>query len=240
MLRARALLAIAIVSSMSLMAAAAERRPNVILIMTDDQGWGDVGFHGNPQIETPHLDALAHQSLELTRFYVCPVCSPTRASLMTGRYNYRTGAIDTYLGRSTMVADEVTLAEMLSGGRLPDRHLRQVAPGRQLSLAGDGPGLWRVARPSRRRHGAAGRSARRQLFRSDPDAQRPGRADARLLQRRVHRCGRSSSSRKTQPSRSSFICLSTARTVRCRCPTSTISVTRARDFPTTSPAYTAW
>ena len=95
-------------------APAAPRGPNVILIMTDDQGWGDVGFHGNPHLKTPHLDALARESLELTRFYVCPVCSPTRASLMTGRYNYRTGAIDTYLGRSTMVAEEVTLAEMFS------------------------------------------------------------------------------------------------------------------------------
>ncbi|MEX2111764.1 MAG: arylsulfatase [Pirellulales bacterium] len=92
----------------------AARWPNVILIMTDDQGWGDFGFHGNAKIETPHLDALARASTELTQFYVCPVCSPTRASLMTGRYNYRTGAIDTYLGRSTMAADEVTVAEMLA------------------------------------------------------------------------------------------------------------------------------
>ncbi len=115
MLRAQVvLLANAVFLWTSLIATAAERRPNVILIMTDDQGWGDVSFHDNPRIETPNLDALAKQSLELTRFYVCPVCSPTRASLMTGRYNYRTGAIDTYLGRSTMVAEEVTLAEMLS------------------------------------------------------------------------------------------------------------------------------
>ncbi len=90
------------------------RGPNVLLIMTDDQGWGDVGFHGNPQLKTPHLDRLAGQSTELTQFHVCPVCSPTRASLLTGRYNYRTGAIDTYLGRSTMAGDETTVAEMLS------------------------------------------------------------------------------------------------------------------------------
>jgi arylsulfatase A-like enzyme len=89
-------------------------RPNVLLILTDDQGWGDVGFHGNPTLKTPHLDRLAEQSTELARFHVCPVCSPTRASLLTGRYNYRTGAIDTYLGRSTMAADETTLAEILS------------------------------------------------------------------------------------------------------------------------------
>jgi arylsulfatase A-like enzyme len=85
-----------------------------VLIMTDDQGWGDFGFHGNQKIKTPRLDQLARQSIELTQFYVSPVCSPTRASLLTGRYNYRTGAIDTYLGRSSMAPDETTLAEMLS------------------------------------------------------------------------------------------------------------------------------
>ncbi|MGD9720980.1 MAG: arylsulfatase [Pirellulales bacterium] len=91
----------------------APRRPNIVLIMTDDQGWGDLSLHGNPHLQTPHIDSLARDGAELTHFYVSPVCSPTRASLMTGRYNYRTGAIDTYLGRSTMVSDEVTLAEML-------------------------------------------------------------------------------------------------------------------------------
>ncbi len=89
-------------------------RPNVLLIVTDDQGYGDLGCHGNPTIRTPHLDRLAQQSVELTSFYVCPVCSPTRASLMTGRYNYRTGVVDTYLGRSLMYPDEVTLAEMFA------------------------------------------------------------------------------------------------------------------------------
>src|SRR5438309_1799109 len=64
------------------------RRPNVVLILTDDQGYGDLGVHGNPKIKTPHLDALAAASAELRSFYVSPVCTPTRASLMTGRYNY--------------------------------------------------------------------------------------------------------------------------------------------------------
>jgi arylsulfatase A-like enzyme len=90
-----------------------EARPNVILIMTDDQGYGDLGFHGNDKIRTPHLDRLAGESAQMTQFYVCPVCSPTRASLMTGRYNFRTGVVDTYLGRSMMHAEEVTLAEWL-------------------------------------------------------------------------------------------------------------------------------
>lgn len=91
------------------------RRPNVLLIMSDDHGYGDLGFHGNPKIRTPHLDRLARQSVGFRSFYVSPVCSPTRASLLTGRYNYRTGVVDTYLGRSLMHGDEMTLAEILSG-----------------------------------------------------------------------------------------------------------------------------
>ena len=87
--------------------------PNVIVIITDDQGYGDLGVHGNTIIRTPNIDRFAQQSAVLERFHVCPVCSPTRASVMTGRYHLRTGAIDTYLGRSLMDPAEVTLAEML-------------------------------------------------------------------------------------------------------------------------------
>src|SRR5947209_17462552 len=93
---------------------AAARPPNVLLIVTDDQGYGDLGYHGNPRIQTRHVDKLARQSVELKYFYVSPVCAPTRASLMTGRYNYRTGVVDTFLGRAMMHGDEVTLAEMLA------------------------------------------------------------------------------------------------------------------------------
>lgn len=91
----------------------AERPPNIVLIVTDDQGFGDLGCHGNDKIKTPNLDRLCSEGVELTQFHVSPVCSPTRASLMTGRYNYRTGVVDTYLGRSMMYPDEVTLAELL-------------------------------------------------------------------------------------------------------------------------------
>jgi arylsulfatase A-like enzyme len=89
-------------------------RPNVILIMTDDQGYGDFGATGNKVLETPHIDALSKRSASMSQFYVSPVCSPTRACLMTGRYNYRTRCIDTFLGRSMMEPDEVTIAEVLS------------------------------------------------------------------------------------------------------------------------------
>lgn len=132
------------------------RRPNVVLIMTDDQGWGDLGCHGNPDIHTPVLDKLHGESARLTQFQVCPVCSPTRASLMTGRYNFRTGAIDTYLGRSMMYPDEVTVAEVLSGNgyrtgifgkwHLGDNYpLRAIDQGFDEALVHNGGGL---AQPS--------------------------------------------------------------------------------------------
>lgn len=88
-------------------------RPNVLIVITDDQGYGDLGFHGNPVLKTPNIDAFAKESVRLTHFYVSPVCSPTRSSLMTGRYNYRTGVVDTFAGRALMHDQEVTLAEML-------------------------------------------------------------------------------------------------------------------------------
>ena len=88
-------------------------RPNIILIMTDDQGYGDLGFTGNPVVRTPNLDAMASRSARMTTFYVSPVCAPTRASLMTGRYNYRTRVVDTFVGRAMMEPDEVTIAEIL-------------------------------------------------------------------------------------------------------------------------------
>lgn len=91
------------------------RRPNIVLVITDDQGYGDVGLHGNPVLHTPHMDSIARQGMRFTQFHVSPVCAPTRASLMTGRWNYRTGVTDTYLGRAMMRPDEVTLAECLRG-----------------------------------------------------------------------------------------------------------------------------
>lgn len=89
--------------------------PNVIIVMTDDQGYGDFGFHGNPLVETPNLDAMARASARMTNFYVSPVCTPTRASLMTGRYNHRTRAIDTWKGRAMLDPSEITIAEVMKG-----------------------------------------------------------------------------------------------------------------------------
>lgn len=127
-------------------------RPNVVLILTDDQGYGDLGCHGNDTIKTPNLDKLHDESVRFDRFYVSPVCAPTRASLMTGRYNYRTGAIDTYIGRAMMYPDEVTVAELLSAGgyrtgifgkwHLGDNYpMRAMDQGFQESLVHRGGGL---------------------------------------------------------------------------------------------------
>ena len=87
--------------------------PNIVLIITDDQGYGDLGFHGNPDIQTPVLDSLARRSTRFPFFYVSPVCAPTRSSLMTGRYSLRTGIWDTYNGGAMMATEETTLAERL-------------------------------------------------------------------------------------------------------------------------------
>ena len=94
-------------------APATSDRPNVILILADDMGRCDLAFFGNPKIQTPNFDKLARESTRFEYFYVSPVCSPTRSSLMTGRYNFRTGVVDTALGRESMYPEEVTLAEML-------------------------------------------------------------------------------------------------------------------------------
>jgi arylsulfatase A-like enzyme len=90
-------------------------RPNVILVMTDDQGIGDLGIHGNDKIKTPNLDKFGREGIELTRFYVSPVCAPTRAELMTGRNYYRTGVIHTSRGGAKMHTEETTIAELLGG-----------------------------------------------------------------------------------------------------------------------------
>ena len=91
---------------------AAPDRPNVIVVITDDQGYGDLGVHGHPLIHTPNLDRLHSESVRLTDFHVDPTCSPTRAALLSGHYSTRTGGWHTIMGRSLMDPREVTLAEI--------------------------------------------------------------------------------------------------------------------------------
>ncbi|MEC7565531.1 MAG: arylsulfatase [Planctomycetota bacterium] len=91
---------------------ARETPPNVIVVITDDQGYGDLGAHGNTMIQTPNLDKLYGHSVRLTDYHVDPTCSPTRSALMTGRYSTRTGVWHTIMGRSIMSPKEHTLAEV--------------------------------------------------------------------------------------------------------------------------------
>ncbi|HVT75860.1 MAG TPA: sulfatase-like hydrolase/transferase, partial [Acidimicrobiales bacterium] len=88
-------------------------RPNVLVMMMDDLAYGDLACHGNPYVQTPNLDALYAQSVRFTRYASGPMCTPARASLMTGRYHLRTRAIDTFCGRSMIDPSEVTLGHVL-------------------------------------------------------------------------------------------------------------------------------
>jgi len=106
------LLAIALASS-ALCMAQTKQQPNVVIILVDDMGYGDLSFTGNPHLKTPAIDKFAKESVRLNNFYVCPVSSPTRSGLMTGRYSLRTGIHDTYNGGAIMASNEITIAEML-------------------------------------------------------------------------------------------------------------------------------
>jgi arylsulfatase A-like enzyme len=90
--------------------------PNVILVMTDDQGYGDIGAHGSPYVKTPTLDRLHAESVRLTDFHVDPCCSPTRAALLTGLYSARTGVWHTIGGRSLLRQGKVTIADVFRSG----------------------------------------------------------------------------------------------------------------------------
>jgi len=91
-----------------------DRPPNIVLILTDDQGCGDMGCHGNRYLKTPNLDRLYKQSIRLTNFHVDPTGAPTRAALLTGRYSCRTGVWHGMMGRSLLRRDETTMADIFA------------------------------------------------------------------------------------------------------------------------------
>jgi len=92
----------------------AAEKPNVIIVITDDQGYGDLGFTGNKIIKTPNIDKLRTQGTLLNNFHVDPTCAPTRAALMTGRYSNRVGVWHTVQGRSMLRRREVTMANVFN------------------------------------------------------------------------------------------------------------------------------
>jgi arylsulfatase B len=97
-------------------AVAADRQPNIVIILADDLGWNDVSYHGG-EIATPHIDQLAHEGVELNRFYVAPICSPTRSGLMTGRYPVRFGLMRSTVtpwGTFGLSKEEELLPEVLA------------------------------------------------------------------------------------------------------------------------------
>lgn len=88
-------------------------RPNIVLILADDMGWGDINANGNQLIDTPVLNRLAKESISFKRFYACPLCAPTRSELLTGRYFLRTGVSSVSQGYENMRTNETTIAEIL-------------------------------------------------------------------------------------------------------------------------------
>ena len=87
------------------------KQPNIVVILSDDQGWGDLSLHGNPNLQTPNIDRLAHEGAMFERFYVSPLCAPTRAEFLTGRYHPRTGVHGVTTGAERLNLDEYTVAE---------------------------------------------------------------------------------------------------------------------------------
>ena len=87
-------------------------KPNVIVFLSDDQGWGDLSHSGNKDVKTPNIDSLAHDGASFDHFFVCPVCSPTRAEFLTGRYFARSNVYSTSAGGERMNLDETTIADL--------------------------------------------------------------------------------------------------------------------------------
>ncbi|MFM9114781.1 MAG: sulfatase-like hydrolase/transferase, partial [Planctomycetota bacterium] len=91
------------------------RPPNIILVMPDDMGWGDIGAHGHPLVKTPHLDRLHRESVRFTDFHVSPTCSPTRAALLSGRHEFKNGVTHTIQERESLALATISVPQVLRG-----------------------------------------------------------------------------------------------------------------------------
>lgn len=106
-------LAILLLAPLSELPAAVVSKPNILLILTDDQGYGDIALHGHPLLKTPHQDALYARSVRFDKFHVSPSCSPTRAALMTGMHEFRSGVTHTTSPREHLDKDAIILPQLL-------------------------------------------------------------------------------------------------------------------------------
>ena len=138
------LLCVALLSALA-SASAAVAKPNIILVMADDQGWGDMGYNGHPHLKTPHFDEMARRGVRFDRFYAAaPVCSPTRGSVLTGRHPNRFGC---FKWGYSLRPQEVTLAEALKTagyrtGHFGKWHLGSVRKGSPVNPGNSGFDEW--------------------------------------------------------------------------------------------------
>src|SRR6186997_613686 len=95
------------------LAAAQPAKPNIVFILTDDQGYGDISAHGNPILQTPNMDRLHHEGVRFTDFHVSPTCAPTRSALLTGRHEFKNGVTHTILERERLTPKATTLPQVL-------------------------------------------------------------------------------------------------------------------------------
>lgn len=124
-------------------------RPNVVVILTDDQGWGDLSVHGNTNLATPHLDDLARDGARFDHFYVCQVCAPTRAEFLTGRYYPRTGVSGVTRGEERLNADETTIADLFRTAGYATGAFGKWHNGTQPPYHPNGRCSWKRVRPGR-------------------------------------------------------------------------------------------
>src|SRR5580704_15314450 len=102
-------IAVLLVAAPQVRAADAPARPNIVVILADDQGWGDLSIHGNTNLSTPHVDSIGRDGALFEHFFVCPVCSPTRAEFLTGRYHPHGNISSTSAGGERLDLDERTM-----------------------------------------------------------------------------------------------------------------------------------
>jgi len=107
----------------------AESKPNVIIVLTDDQGYGDLGCHGNPVLKTPNLEAFHDEAVRFTNFHVSPFCTPTRAAIMTGNNPAYTGAYRTSSGRTMLHREEKTVAKIEIAGQSMEQTVQDGSKG---------------------------------------------------------------------------------------------------------------